>query len=341
MVQSRATPRDHALTFYDDDADLVAVVSDYVLEGLRCGEAAIVVATAEHGAAIERALVESGVDVGAQIRDGRYVVLDAHQLVATLTVDERPDRQIFLDHVGDLLARARAHGSRPHVFGEMVALLWAEGNVLGALALESLWNEVAQREDFSLLCAYPVTDLADSALADVGRICGLHSHVQPPHRYDAVEPVTEAAAVHGDSEHGYAKVFIAADGAVSAARRFVARVLGRWGADDDLLADAALVISELATNAICHGDSPFRVRVSDSGAAIRLEVEDAGPGWPRQRAATSVESDGRGMEIVAALSQRTGCRPLAHGKAAWADLPWGRPGVFLPRTRSAASPRQR
>jgi hypothetical protein len=37
-----------------------------------------------------------------------------------------------------------------------VAVLWAEGNVGGALALEDLWTGLAHAQPFSLLCAYPV-----------------------------------------------------------------------------------------------------------------------------------------------------------------------------------------
>lgn len=41
------------------------------------------------------------------------------------------------------------------VFGEMVALLWAQGNKQGALELEALWNDVLSERTFYLHCAYP------------------------------------------------------------------------------------------------------------------------------------------------------------------------------------------
>jgi hypothetical protein len=49
----------------------------------------------------------------------------------------------------------REAGSAVRAFGEEVALLWSQGNVPGAIALESLWNDVVDHQRFSLLCAYP------------------------------------------------------------------------------------------------------------------------------------------------------------------------------------------
>lgn len=43
------------------------------------------------------------------------------------------------------------------IFGEMVAVLWAEGKTRTAIRLEELWDELATRHAFSLLCAYPMS----------------------------------------------------------------------------------------------------------------------------------------------------------------------------------------
>jgi len=49
-------------------------------------------------------------------------------------------------------------------------------------------------------------------------------------------------------------------------------------------------------------------------------VEDGSSAWPRQHQALPGDQDGRGMEIVAVLSVRTGCDSTAGGKVAWAEL---------------------
>ncbi|MDP8931195.1 MAG: MEDS domain-containing protein [Actinomycetota bacterium] len=49
-----------------------------------------------------------------------------------------------------------ALGRDVRIYGEMVALLWEEGNILAAMALEDLWNQFAGSRAFSLMCAYPM-----------------------------------------------------------------------------------------------------------------------------------------------------------------------------------------
>jgi len=69
-------------------------------------------------------------------------------------------------------------------FGEMVNLLWCEGNGGAALALESLWNALSDTHSFSLLCGYGLQrfdDAADSAIFSA--ICAEHTHVVPTEQY--------------------------------------------------------------------------------------------------------------------------------------------------------------
>jgi hypothetical protein len=93
-------------------------------------------------------------------------------------VDGRPERYRFIDRIGPVLEEASSKGRRVLVFGEMVALLWAEGNALAALALEELWNDLGEQQRFLLLCAYPAGwfagSSADPRLRDV---CARHSEV--------------------------------------------------------------------------------------------------------------------------------------------------------------------
>jgi hypothetical protein len=59
----------------------------------------------------------------------------------------------------------------------MVAILWAEGNVAAALALEELWNDFLMKHPARLFCAYPSTVLDDENKAGVDGVRGCHSHV--------------------------------------------------------------------------------------------------------------------------------------------------------------------
>src|SRR5258707_7134750 len=77
--------------------------------------------------------------------------------------------------------------SRVVAFGEMVALLWAEGNIDAAIRLEQLWNDLARRHAFSLHCAYPITGFHDKThAAPFLKICSEHSAVIPGESYTAL-----------------------------------------------------------------------------------------------------------------------------------------------------------
>ena len=60
-------------------------------------------------------------------------------------------------------------------FGEMVALLWAKGQVGATIRLEHLWNKFCARHTFSLFCAYPQSGFTQDASESVVHICQAHS----------------------------------------------------------------------------------------------------------------------------------------------------------------------
>jgi hypothetical protein len=64
--------------------------------------------------------------------------------------------------------------------GEMVDILWREGKANAAIELEKLWNALAARHSFSLLCTYSRQTLANVSEVDgVDLICGCHARVLP------------------------------------------------------------------------------------------------------------------------------------------------------------------
>lgn len=107
------------------------------------------------------------------------------------------------------------------------------------------------------------------------------------------------------------------------ARRRAARLVAEWGYPE-LAADAALLVSELATNALLHGclrDRLFRVRIAMSATALRVEVTDPrGERVPRARTAQGEDQFGRGLLIVELIADRWGVLPRAVGKTVFAEL---------------------
>lgn len=108
---------------------------------------------------------------------------------------------------------------------------------------------------------------------------------------------------------------------VSSARRFVRSRLAEWevaGPWDDVL----LVVSELAANAVTHGESSYRLRLAVTEWMLRVEVEDNGGGTPEPRQLTETEEHGRGLHLVGALAVSWGMEALdGRGKRVWAELP--------------------
>jgi DNA-binding NarL/FixJ family response regulator len=105
------------------------------------------------------------------------------------------------------------------------------------------------------------------------------------------------------------------------ARQFVASRVTEWHLDE-LLDDALLVTSELATNAVTHADSPCRIRLSISSAALRIDVLDKGPGTPEPQPESRTAEHGRGLHLVDALTTAWGLEVLpGEGKLVWAELP--------------------
>ncbi|MCF6521975.1 ATP-binding SpoIIE family protein phosphatase [Streptomyces sp. JJ36] len=106
---------------------------------------------------------------------------------------------------------------------------------------------------------------------------------------------------------------------VSRARELAREQLHAW--DLDMLADTAeLLVSELVTNALRHGQGEIRLRLLLDRTLV-CEVWDAGLVQPRRRRARATDEGGRGLQLVQLLSDGWGSRRTPHGKTVWFELP--------------------
>ena len=300
---------DHALSFYADDAELVATIAAFFADGFAAGEPVTVVATAEHRSALEHALLQLGVP-HRHLRDpARYRPFDAAEVLKELM----PHGELVAEQFHARLTTMLGPG-HTRIFGEMVALLWADGDVASAIRLEELWNEAGELAPFSLLCSYPrsVLDDDNGGIAEISGVCAAHNLVAGPAWY-AEPPAPGLGAGPRRSD-----IYLPVPEAVAAARSFVVGALPPASAD--LVEDAALVASEMVTNAVLHGDSAFRVHVTDDALGVRIAVEDAQAGLVAPRIPEPDALNGRGLVIVEALSTRWGWEPHAGGKMVWAEL---------------------
>lgn len=174
------SPR-HAVQFYGNEQSLFKTVSEFLGEGLVSNQAAIVIATESHRDGILGALAGRLIDVDRARRSGELVVLDAHELMGTFMVGDEPNPELFVYNVGLVLDQAlRVRGrSLVRAYGEIVDVLWKEGRTEGAIKLEMLWNKLATRYGFALLCGYSMGNFYKEA-DRLEEVCRHHSHVIEP-----------------------------------------------------------------------------------------------------------------------------------------------------------------
>ena len=172
-----ADPAQHAVRFYGSADELPDRVSHFLGSGLAAGEAAIMVATPGHRQAAEARLA-ADLDVeGARVA-GRYIALNAAELMSLVLIGGRPDPASLDLVVGSMIRRTLATAGAVRVFGEMAPLLWEAGHVAAALELETLWDRMARELGLTSLCAYPgaLVSGPENGVA-LRELCELHTAV--------------------------------------------------------------------------------------------------------------------------------------------------------------------
>lgn len=90
-----------------------------------------------------------------------------------------------------------------------------------------------------------------------------------------------------------------------------------WTGDCDTV---ALLVSEVATNALVYGTGSVRVTVAGDGPRLRIAVTDDSPDRPALRDAPDDAEGGRGLALVDALADAWGVDPHDPGKSVWFEL---------------------
>jgi MEDS: MEthanogen/methylotroph, DcmR Sensory domain len=307
--------RHHVVQFYERDDELADGVTRFLLEAFRSGGAGVVIATEAHRSAFEQGLTRAGLDLEAARARGAYVAVDAGETIRDLVAGDRPDRAGVDAAVSRMIRQARQAGQPVRVYGEVVSLLWDAGLVSAAIELEGIWSELGRRWDFSLLCAYRRGSVtADEHLSAFSELCHLHAAI-------VGVPVAAAGPPAGiPAGAAQSRAFPASVHSPREARRFVLETLqGR--AAEKLACDAAIVVTELATNAVLHARSAFTVAVSSVADAVRVSVRDASPLPGAKRRAPMTVSPSHGLGVVALVAASWGIELLGDaGKEVWAEL---------------------
>jgi PAS domain S-box-containing protein len=175
---------EHFVQFCETDAFLVQSVSKFISVGLMEGDATIILATQLHREGIEEHLKAEGLAVNIARERGKFISIDAATTLSQILVDGSIDPVRFNKVIGDIIKQAAKGSRHVRVFGELVALLWRDGNGAAAIRLEELWNDLSRRHSFSLFCAYPMEGFDGEAYGvEFAEICRQHARVIPGESY--------------------------------------------------------------------------------------------------------------------------------------------------------------
>jgi hypothetical protein len=170
----------HAVQFYKDETSLAGTAAQFLADGLNAGQPGLVIATRSHTGTIVRELTARGLNVDALRKTGELQFFDAQKMLASFMFGGLPDPVLFRSTIGDLIEKLCA-GRTPcpiRAYGEMVDLLWQEGNADGAIKVEILWNQLATTYDFALLCGYAFGHFyKETRDPRYDEVVGQHSHV--------------------------------------------------------------------------------------------------------------------------------------------------------------------
>jgi DNA-binding NarL/FixJ family response regulator len=174
--------RQHEVGFYSDEHALLEDVAAFIGTFLKAGNAAIVAATKSHLESLLPRLKAYDIDICSAIELGRYIFVDAADVLSMIMLNGMPDRARFMSAFSNLIQKAKgATGpdhSRVAIFGECANLLFAEGNIDAAFHVEELGNQLVDKYDVDILCGYSIHDSHPTMEDGVYyRICAEHSAV--------------------------------------------------------------------------------------------------------------------------------------------------------------------
>jgi anti-sigma regulatory factor (Ser/Thr protein kinase) len=148
--------------------------------------------------------------------------------------------------------------------------------------------------------------------AEAHQVCQLHSSV--------VHPWSESSlGAAGRSSVELMASFPSERSAPGRARRMLVAALEQAGCGQTLVQDAALIVTEMATNVVLHVGSPFSISARLQDETLHIAVRDAGP-LAAMGDRVSITRRGHGLGFIDTMSARWGAEAAPDGKVVWAEL---------------------
>ncbi|HWE47712.1 MAG TPA: MEDS domain-containing protein [Caulobacteraceae bacterium] len=146
-------PDGHIVQLYQDGDFYSEAISYFAAEGLARGESIILVATSDNWRNISGRLESKGFDIPELFDRGQLTLLDAIETLPKFMKGGVPDGKIFKPLAGETIRKAKRDGKYSAVrwWGEMVNVLYVDGNGKASHKLEQYFDEVAHDETIAIL----------------------------------------------------------------------------------------------------------------------------------------------------------------------------------------------
>jgi hypothetical protein len=175
---------------YQDQQFLNRAVCRFAAGAIANGEGVILVPTAAHWEAFMPRLEAEGVDVGAAQSRGQLTVVDADELLPRFMRDAMPDAPVFMGLAADVIRSTREDARYPKVrwWGEMVNVLWEQGNVAASMGLEDQFDRLAKHHEIAIFCSFVMDNFNNEVHSRLlPRLGQSHSHLIPVEDYARLE----------------------------------------------------------------------------------------------------------------------------------------------------------
>ncbi len=172
---------EHIVEIYDESDAFLDSLEGFVVGGLERSDTVILILTRGHLYALEERIKKHGFDLPALQTEQRYIPLFASDVLEQLMFRGWPEEKLFMQTIAPLIERAKKNTGRVRVFGEMVAILWAEGQYGATVRMEHLWHDLCQSEGLIVFCAYPNSGFNENAGTTMKTICDSHTKVYSDH----------------------------------------------------------------------------------------------------------------------------------------------------------------
>jgi hypothetical protein len=169
-------PCNHIVQIYENDKVILDSLEGFVTSGFKTGESVIIIASEEHLNALNFRLIKDGLDVNELCSSNQYIPLNADKTLSKFMKDGWPDEDLFMAAIKEIVNIAGS-GRRIRAYGEMVAILWGQGNTGATIHLEYLWNKFCRSNEFCLFCAYPKSGFIQNAEDSIAEIVSTHTKV--------------------------------------------------------------------------------------------------------------------------------------------------------------------